>query len=72
MRARRGLWQYWREAEGQYVGNRNSRRFHLANCPEAKRIAPRNRIAFSKRWDAFWAGYAPSRECQADFLNSSD
>jgi len=72
MRARRGLWQNWREAEGRYVGNRNSRRFHLANCPEAKRIAPRNRITFSKRWDAFWAGYAPSRECQADFLNSFD
>ena len=72
MRARSGLWQSWREEEGRYVGNRNSRRFHLASCPEAKRIAPRNRVLFSKRWDAFWAGYSPSRECQADFFMPSD
>jgi len=72
MRARYGLWQNWREEEGRYVGNRNSRRFHLASCPEAKRIAPRNRVMFKKRWDAFWAGYSPSRECQTDFLNLSD
>jgi micrococcal nuclease len=72
MRARRGLWQSWSEEEGRYVGNRNSRRFHLASCPEAKRIAPRNRILFSKRWDAFWAGYSPSRECQANFFIPTD
>ncbi len=72
MLAERGLWRGWREEGGRYVGNRNSRRFHLASCPEAKRIAPRNRILFSKRWDAFWAGYSPSRECQADFSIPSD
>jgi micrococcal nuclease len=66
MRAKRGIWRNWREAECRYVGNRNSRRFHLAGCPEAKRIAPRNRVVFSKRWDAFWAGYSPSRECQSN------
>jgi micrococcal nuclease len=63
MQSGRGLWREWREKEGRYGGNRNSRRFHAAACPEAKRIAPKNRIFFSKRWDAFWAGYAPSREC---------
>jgi micrococcal nuclease len=63
MQARRGMWRDWRETEGRYVGNRNSRRFHLAGCPEAGRISPRNRVAFKSRWDAFWAGYAPSREC---------
>jgi micrococcal nuclease len=72
MRARIGLWKNWREEEGRYIGNRNSRRFHLASCPEAKRIAPRNRVMFSKRWDAFWAGYSPSRECQAGFLRPLD
>jgi len=72
MRERRGLWQNWREGEGRYVGNRNSRRFHLASCPEAKRMAARNRVMFSSRWDAFWAGYSPSRECQADFFIPSD
>ena len=72
MRAGHGMWKGWREESGRYVGNRNSRRFHLANCPEAKRIAPRNRILFVKRWDAFWAGYSPSRECLADFPMAAD
>jgi micrococcal nuclease len=58
-----GLWRDWRETQAGYVGNRNSRRFHLPRCPEVKRIAPQNRIRFSKSWNAFWAGYAPSREC---------
>lgn len=72
MRARRGLWQNWREEEARYVGNRNSRRFHRSGCPEAKRISPRNRVLFSKRWDAFWAGYSPSRECQAEVFRPAD
>jgi micrococcal nuclease len=63
MQERRGMWREWREKEGRYVGSRNSRRFHAATCPEVKRISPKNRVAFSKRWDAFWAGYAPAREC---------
>jgi micrococcal nuclease len=72
MQAERGMWKDWREDGGRYIGNRNSRRFHLANCPEAKRISPRNRIIFSKRWDAFWAGYSPSRECQPNFPLAAD
>lgn len=63
MQERRGMWGEWREKEGRYVGNRNSRRFHAAACPEVKRISPKNRVVFSKRWDAFWAGYSPAREC---------
>jgi micrococcal nuclease len=72
MQAQRGMWKDWREDSGRYIGNRNSRRFHLADCPEAKRIAPRNRIVFSKKWDAFWDGYSPSRECQPNFPNPAD
>jgi micrococcal nuclease len=63
MQERRGMWRQWHEKEGRYVGSRNSRRFHAASCPEVKRISPKNRVVFSKRWDAFWAGYSPSREC---------
>ena len=63
MRARRGFWRQWHEREGRYVGNRNSQRFHLAGCPEVKRISPKNRAGFSRSWDAFWAGYSPSKEC---------
>jgi endonuclease YncB( thermonuclease family) len=68
MQDRRGRWREWREKEGRYVGNRNSRRFHAAACPEGKRISPKNRIVFSKRWDAFWAGYAPAKECLPEFF----
>lgn len=72
MRAGRGLWQNWREKQERYVGNRNSRRFHLAGCPEAKRISRRNRVVFPNRWEAFWAGYSPSRECLADMFIPAD
>jgi micrococcal nuclease len=69
MQVRRGIWQDGRDPDGRYVGNRNSRRLHRADCPEVKRIAPRNRVAFATRWDAFWAGYAPSAECQPASLS---
>jgi endonuclease YncB( thermonuclease family) len=65
MQARAGMWREWREKEGRYIGNRNSRRFHAASCPEVKRISPRNRIRFNSLWGSFWAGYSPSRECQS-------
>jgi len=71
MQERRGMWREWREKEGRYVGSRNSRRFHAASCPEVKRISPKNRVVFSKRWDAFWAGYSPSRECLPPSATSS-
>ena len=72
MQNRCGMWREWREKEGRYIGNRNSRRFHAASCPEAKRISPKNRILFSKRWDAFWAGYAPSKGCQKITADQND
>jgi micrococcal nuclease len=72
MRARTGLWRDGSEPAGRYVGNRNSLRFHRADCPEAKRIARRNRVMFSKRWDAFWSGYAPSRECRPGLPGAAD
>jgi micrococcal nuclease len=68
MQARAGMWGKWPEKKGRYIGNRNSRRFHAESCPEVKRISPRNRTRFNSRWDAFWAGYAPSKECQPDFF----
>jgi micrococcal nuclease len=72
MHAKLGMWRDWRETGEWYVGNRNSRRFHLSSCPEVKRISPQNRIRFTKRWDAFWAGYAPSRECLKTTADQND
>lgn len=46
-----------------YVGNANSRRFHAADCPEAARISPRNRVALPDLRQAFARGYSPAREC---------
>ena len=68
MQARRGIWKDGREKiEGRFIGNRNSRRLHLAECPEVKRVYPRNRVVFATRWDAFWDGYSPSKECLPAF-----
>jgi micrococcal nuclease len=68
MRAETGLWSNWREPEAAYIGNKRSRRFHLPTCPFAKKIKRKNRIFFSKKWDAFWAGYAPAKKCVAGGL----
>jgi micrococcal nuclease len=58
-----GLWEHWKEREGEYVGSKKSRRFHLKTCPYGKKIGKRNRIFFKKKWDAFWSGYAPGKRC---------
>jgi len=69
MAAKRGIWYQWREEEGGYVGNRNSKRFHLKTCPFGKHISPKNRIFFLKKWDAFWAGFAPCKKCKDHHKN---
>lgn len=63
MRAKRGIWSDWRDNKRRYLGNKKSKRFHLPTCPFGKKTARRNRIYFSTKWDAFWAGYAPARKC---------
>jgi micrococcal nuclease len=67
MSAKRGIWQNWKENENTVVGNKNSFRFHLPACPYAKKIKPRNRIVFQKKWDAYWAGYSPAKRCMPVF-----
>lgn len=64
MKAGRGIWNLWEDAGQGYLGNRRSRRFHLKACPFGRTISPKNRVYFSSRWDAFWAGYAPAKRCQ--------
>jgi len=63
MKSQKGLWRNWKEEQGRYIGNQNSRRFHLATCPLAKNIKWKNIIIFSTKWDAFYAGYAPAKNC---------
>ena len=60
-----GLWEHWKEREGEYVGSKKSKRFHLKTCPYGKKIGKRNRIFFKTKWDAFWSGFAPGKRCLA-------
>jgi len=64
MKAEKEIWRHWQEVGESYLGNRRSKRFHLKTCPFAQKISRKNRIYFSKRWDAFWAGYAPAKRCR--------
>jgi micrococcal nuclease len=67
MRARKGLWNNWTEQKKRYLGNRNSRRFHLESCPHARKIKRKNRTYFSTKWEAFEVGYAPAGGCIKEF-----
>jgi len=64
MKSGRGIWQQWHEPGRQYIGSQRSRRFHLVTCPNGRKVSPKNRITFSSRWEAFWAGYAPAKGCR--------
>ena len=64
MSAKQGMWRNWNELEGEeYLGNGRSKRFHLKTCPYGKRIEKRNRVFFTRKWDAFWSGFAPCKRC---------
>ncbi|AEH23705.1 nuclease (SNase domain-containing protein) [Thermodesulfobacterium geofontis OPF15] len=44
-----------------YIGNKNSKRFHHPDCPEAKKI--KRKVYFKSIESALLEGYCPSREC---------
>ncbi|TCO60055.1 thermonuclease family protein [Caldanaerobacter subterraneus] len=44
-----------------YIGNKNSKKFHLPDCQWAKKIAPGNRVYFKLRDEAIKAGYEPCK-----------
>ena len=67
MKARKGLWNNWKEQKKRYIGNRNSLRFHLESCPHARRIKWKNRTYFPTKWEAFEVGYAPAGGCIKEF-----
>ncbi len=64
MSAKQGMWHNWNQKEGEeYLGSKKSKRFHLKTCPYGKRIKTRNRVIFTRKWDAFWSGFAPCKQC---------
>lgn len=65
MKKKIGVWQHiLNSTENQYLGNKNSYRFHKTNCPYSKKIASRNLIKFENRFESFWAGFSPCEKCQ--------
>jgi len=63
MTAKKGIWKNWEEKKTRYLGNKESKRFHLETCTFGKRTGLKNRIFFSSKWDAFWEGFAPCKRC---------
>jgi len=64
MSAKKGMWRNLNDKEGEeYLGSERSKRFHLKTCPYGKRIKKRNRVFFTRKWDAFWSGFAPCKRC---------
>jgi micrococcal nuclease len=63
MMEKRGIWGQWTAREKAYIGNKNTKRFHLPGCSFGKRIGKHNRIEFNSAWQAFWEGYAPCKQC---------
>ncbi len=72
MEAGKGMWGNWKEKPSDYIGNKNSRRFHLKTCAFGQRTSKQNRIQFGRKWDAFWSGYAPCKKCMGQGATDRD
>jgi len=49
--------------ESQYIGNKNSKRFHLPTCRSVTQMSEKNKIEFSSREEAIKNGYTPCGDC---------
>ncbi len=58
-------------AEKAYVGNKNTKKYHLVACTWAQKIAPRNRIEFSTVDEAEKAAFIPCKVCRPDRSRSN-
>jgi len=47
----------------EYVGNKNSKKFHRADCSSVAAMSPANRVCFASREEAIAAGYEPCQRC---------
>jgi hypothetical protein len=50
-------------AIGPIIGNRNSKIYHLPNCPDYSKLSERNRVPFKTEAEAQAAGYREARNC---------
>jgi hypothetical protein len=51
------------QAQGQFVGSKNSDVYHYPSCQYAKQIKPQNQVWFSSASDALSHGYRPCSVC---------
>ena len=49
---------------GNYIGNRNSKKFHLSSCRYAASMKETNRVFFHSRDEAVSEGYKPCGVCK--------
>lgn len=49
-------------SQGEYIGNRNTKKFHKPDCRSLP--APQNRVYFKSRDEAIKAGYMPCKVCK--------
>ena len=47
----------------EYVGNKDTKKFHLLTCPYVSQMSSSNKIYFSSRQDAINQGYIPCKVC---------
>jgi endonuclease YncB( thermonuclease family) len=50
-------------ATGPIVGNRNSKIYHMSNCPDYNKVSERNRVPFKTEAEAQAAGYRKAKNC---------
>ena len=50
--------------ETQYVGSKNSDKYHLVTCPGASQIKEENKVYFASKEEAQKAGYSPASNCK--------
>lgn len=71
--AGRGIWREFAtklppapdsSSADKYIGNSNSKKFHIPGCRWAGEISPENRVQFSTRTEALEAGYQPCKTCK--------
>ncbi len=63
MESKVGIWNNWKETESTYTGNKKSHRFHNDTCLFGQKTARKNIKMFSRKWDAFYTGFAPCKKC---------
>ena len=47
-----------------YIGNRNTHRFHYPNCSSVDEMNPNNQVEINSREEAINKGYVPCKRCK--------